>query len=169
MLELQEVRRIRSQHLNDREAIDKGRVKGKLNVTRAFGAGFLKDPKWNARLIKRFQIRYVGTDAYISCIPSLCHHRIGTNDKFLVLSSDGLYQYFTNKEVVDQVAMFTAEHPEGDPAHHLVGELVQRAARKHGMDYCTLLGIPRGNRREYHDDVSVIVISFEGRIWRSSV
>lgn len=43
MLELQEVRRIRSQHLNDREAIDKGRVKGKLNVTRAFGAGFLKD------------------------------------------------------------------------------------------------------------------------------
>lgn len=38
----QEVRRIRSQHLNDRDAIDNHRVKGKINVTRAFGAGYLK-------------------------------------------------------------------------------------------------------------------------------
>lgn len=59
-----------------------------------------------------------------------------------MLSSDGLYQYFTNKEVVDQVAMFTAEHPEGDPAHHLVGELVQRAARKHGeKTNCCILSL----------------------------
>jgi hypothetical protein len=37
------------------------------------------------------------------------------------------------------------------------------------MDTRRLLAIPRGDRRHYHDDVSIIVISFHGRIWRSSV
>ena len=68
----------------------------------------------------------------MTCTPSLCHHCIGSQDKFLVLSSDGLYQYFTNKEVVDQVEAFTAAEPDGDPAQHVVGELVHRAARKAG-------------------------------------
>jgi hypothetical protein len=39
---MQEVRRIKSQHLNDRNAIVNRRVKGKLSVTRAFGVGYLK-------------------------------------------------------------------------------------------------------------------------------
>jgi hypothetical protein len=39
---MQEVRRIKGQHLNDRNAIVNGRVKGKINVTRAFGVGYLK-------------------------------------------------------------------------------------------------------------------------------
>ncbi|KAF8683685.1 hypothetical protein HU200_044615 [Digitaria exilis] len=165
----EEVRRIKGQHLNDRNAIVNGRVKGKINVTRAFGVGYLKQPKWNNRLLEAFKINYIGTDPYVSCTPALCHHRISAQDKFLVLSSDGLYEYFTNKEVVDQVEAFTAAQPDGDPAQHLVGELVIRAARKAGMASHELLDIPRGARRSYHDDVSIIVISFEGRIWRSSV
>ncbi|EER95099.1 hypothetical protein BDA96_01G447800 [Sorghum bicolor] len=166
----EEVMRIKGQHLNDRNAIVNGRVKGKINVTRAFGVAYLKQPKWNSRLLEAFRINYVGTDPYVTCAPSLCHHRIvSSQDKFLVLSSDGLYQYFTNKEVVDQVEAFTAAEPDGDPAQHLVGELVHRAARKAGMETRQLLEIPRGARRHYHDDVSIIVISFEGHIWRSSV
>ena len=39
---MQEVRRIKGQHLDDRNAIVNGRVKGKINVTRAFGVGYLK-------------------------------------------------------------------------------------------------------------------------------
>lgn len=93
---------------------------------------FVWQPKWNSRLLEAFKINYVGTDPYVSCTPALCHHRISAQDKFLVLSSDGLYQYFTNKEVVDQVEAFTAAQPDGDPAQHLVGELVVRAARKAG-------------------------------------
>ncbi|KAI4996444.1 hypothetical protein ZWY2020_051364 [Hordeum vulgare] len=165
----EEVKRIKGEHLDDRNAIIYGKVKGKLSVTRAFGAGYLKEPKWNNRLLASFKIDYIGEEPYINCIPSLCHHRIGPNDKFLVLSSDGLYQYFTNKEVVNMVEMFTAMFPEGNPAHHLVVELLLRAARKAGMDYDELLKIPHYERRMYHDDVSVIVISFKGGMWRSSV
>ena len=40
---MQEVRRIRSEHLDDPGCIVNGRVKGTLKVTRAFGAGYLKE------------------------------------------------------------------------------------------------------------------------------
>lgn len=41
-MNFQEVKRIKREHLDDSSAIVKNRVKGSLNVTRAFGAGFLK-------------------------------------------------------------------------------------------------------------------------------
>uniref|UniRef100_A0A0D9W0T5 protein-serine/threonine phosphatase n=1 Tax=Leersia perrieri TaxID=77586 RepID=A0A0D9W0T5_9ORYZ len=165
----EEVRRVRNEHPDDPSAISKDRVKGSLKVTRAFGAGFLKQPKWNDALLEMFRIDYVGSSPYISCNPSLFHHKLSTRDRFLILSSDGLYQYFTNEEAVAQVEMFIATTPEGDPAQHLVEEVLFRAANKAGMDFHELIEIPHGDRRRYHDDVSVIVISLEGRIWRSCV
>lgn len=214
-------------------------------------------PKWNNALLEMFRIDYVGTSPYINCLPHLFHHRLGPRDRFLILSSDGLYQYFTNEEAVSEVELFIAWSPEGDPAQHLVEELLFRAAKKAGMallietnifvlllrgcllqlmpfsfplidvvpiylaqllifeklqfdafwsimsfyhklncksatntshnllekielihicfvettgmDFHELLEIPQGDRRRYHDDVSIIVISLEGRIWRSCV
>ncbi|XP_051130163.1 probable protein phosphatase 2C 4 [Andrographis paniculata] len=164
----EEVRRIRNAHQDDAFAVINGRVKGSLKVTRAFGAGFLKHPKWNNALLEMFRIDYVGTSPYIVCSPSLCHHRLRRKDKFLILSSDGLYQYFTNEEAVSEVEMFVSTFPEGDPAQHLVEEVLFRAARRAGLDFHELLAIPQGDRRRYHDDVSIVIISFEGRIWRSS-
>ncbi|PWZ53083.1 Protein phosphatase 2C 35 [Zea mays] len=165
----QEVCRIRNEHPDDPSAISKDRVKGSLKVTRAFGAGFLKQPKWNDALLEMFRIDYVGSSPYVTCSPSLCHRRLSTRDRFLILSSDGLYQYFTSEEAVAQVEMFIATTPDGDPAQHLVEEVLFRAANKAGMDFHELIEIPHGDRRRYHDDVSVIVISLEGRIWRSCV
>ncbi|EPS64197.1 hypothetical protein M569_10584, partial [Genlisea aurea] len=47
--------------------------------------------------------------------------------KYLILSSDGLYQYFTNQEAVSEVETFISTFPEGDPAQHLVEEVLFRA------------------------------------------
>ncbi|KAF5804527.1 putative protein-serine/threonine phosphatase [Helianthus annuus] len=165
----EEVQRIKSEHPDDDSAVMNDRVKGSLKVTRAFGAGFLKQPKWNNALLKMFRIDYVGNAPYINCLPCLHHHRLGPRDRFLILSSDGLYQYFTNEEAVSEVELFIQWSPEGDPAQHLVEEVLLRAAKKAGMDFHQLLEIPQGDRRRYHDDVTVIVISLEGRIWRSCV
>ncbi|XP_077214999.1 putative protein phosphatase 2C 23 [Tasmannia lanceolata] len=165
----EEVQRIRNEHPDDDSAVVNDRVKGSLKVTRAFGAGFLKQPKWNNALLEAFRIDYVGTSPYITCIPSLCHHRLGPKDKFLILSSDGIYQYFTNEEAVAEVELFISLYPEGDPAQHLVEEVLFRAAKKAGIEFHELLEIPHGDRRRYHDDVSIIVVSLEGRIWRSCV
>ncbi|KAF3515294.1 hypothetical protein F2Q69_00003150 [Brassica cretica] len=111
----EEVRRIKMEHPDDALAIEKDRVKGYLKVTRAFGAGFLK------------------------------------------------------QEAIFEVDSFISAFPEGDPAQHLIQEVLLRAAKKYGMDFHELLEIPQGDRRKYHDDVSVIVISLEGRIWKSSM
>ncbi|PSR90068.1 Protein like [Actinidia chinensis var. chinensis] len=165
----EEVKRIKTEHPDDACAVVNDRVKGSLKVTRAFGAGFLKQPKWNDALLEVFRIDYVGTSPYITCLPYIYHHRLGPRDRFLILSSDGLYQYFTNEEAVSEVELFISWSPEGDPAQHLVEELLFRAAKKAGMDFHELLEIPQGDRRRYHDDVSIIVISLEGRIWRSWV
>ncbi|XP_019199395.1 PREDICTED: probable protein phosphatase 2C 4 [Ipomoea nil] len=164
----EEVERIRNEHRDDPLAVINDRVKG-LKVTRAFGAGFLKQPKWNNALLEMFRIDYVGTSPYITCLPSLYHHRLGPRDRFLILSSDGLYQYFTNEEAVLEVEHFISWSPEGDPAQHLVEKVLFRAAKKAGLEFHELLEIPQGDRRRYHDDVSIIVISLEGRIWRSCV
>ncbi|GKV08122.1 hypothetical protein SLEP1_g19800 [Rubroshorea leprosula] len=165
----EEVERIRNEHPDDACAVMNDRVKGSLKVTRAFGAGFLKQPKWNDALLEMFRIDYKGTSPYITCIPSLHHHKLGPKDRFLILSSDGLYQYFTNEEAISEVELFITLQPEGDPAQHLVEEVLFRAAKKAGMDFHELLEIPQGDRRRYHDDISIIVISLEGRIWRSCV
>ncbi|CAN8311544.1 unnamed protein product [Cochlearia groenlandica] len=165
----EEVERIRNEHPDDATAVTNERVKGSLKVTRAFGAGFLKQPKWNNALLEMFQIDYKGDSPYINCLPYLYHHRLASKDRFLVLSSDGLYQYFTNEEAVSEVEIFITLQPEGDPAQHLVQELLFRAAKKAGMDFNELLEIPQGERRRYHDDVSIVVISLEGRMWKSCV
>ncbi|KAL6513291.1 hypothetical protein OROGR_020777 [Orobanche gracilis] len=163
-----EVIRIKNEHPDDNNCIVNDRVKGRLIVTRAFGAGFLKQHKWNDALLEMFRNDYVGTAPYISCIPSLRRHKLSPRDQFLVLSSDGLYQYFSNQEVVSHVQNFMERFPDGDPAQHLIEELLFRAARKAGMDFHELLDIPQGDRRKYHDDVTVMVVSLEGRIWKSS-
>ncbi|KAL4378230.1 hypothetical protein GQ457_02G001710 [Hibiscus cannabinus] len=164
----EEIFRIKAEHPDDDKAVSNDRVKGQLKVTRAFGACFLKKPACNEALLEMFQIDYVGNAPYLSCIPSVVHHRLSSSDRFLVLSSDGLYQYFSNEEVVAHVTWFMENVPEGDPAQYLVAELLFRAAKKNGMDFHELLDIPHGDRRKYHDDVSVMVVSLEGRIWRYS-
>ncbi|KAE8671713.1 Protein phosphatase 2C 29 [Hibiscus syriacus] len=164
----EEVIRIKNEHPDDIHCIANDRVKGRLKVTRAFGAGFLKKPKLNDALLEMFRNEYIGTAPYISCSPSLCHHRLCPRDQFLILSSDGLYQYLSNQEVVSLVESFMEKFPDGDPAQHLIEEVLMHAAKKAGMDFHELLDIPTGDRRKYHDDVTVMVISLEGRIWKSS-
>ncbi|XP_060179863.1 protein phosphatase 2C 29-like [Lycium barbarum] len=164
----EEVTRIKNEHPDDRNCIVNDRVKGRLKVTRAFGAGFLKRPKLNDALLEMFRNEYIGDAPYLSCTPSMRHHRLCPRDQFLVLSSDGLYQYLTNQEVVCLVENFMEKFPDGDPAQHLIEELLFRAAKKAGMDLHELLDIPQGDRRKYHDDVTVMVVSLEGRIWKSS-
>ena len=96
-------------------------------------------PRWNSAILEMFQIAYVGSSPYVNCTPALHHHRLGPKDRFLILSSDGLYQYFSNQEVVSYVEWFMDRFPEGDPAQYLIEELLFRAAKKAGEDLFSFL------------------------------
>lgn len=82
-----------------------------------------------------FRNEFIGTAPYVTCTPSLCHYKLGPTDQFLVLSSDGLYQYLSNEEVVLHVENFMQRFPDGDPAQSLIEELLFRAAKKAGKNY----------------------------------
>lgn len=95
-------------------------------------------PKWNNAVLEMFRNVYIGTAPYLSCSPSLRHHKLHPRDQFLILSSDGLYQYLSNQEVVAYVESFMEKFPDGDPAQHLIEELLSRAAKKAGMSLMAL-------------------------------
>ena len=128
-----ERQRVIAEHQEDATpAVSGDRVKGKLRVTRAFGAGYLKSAKLNDGLMGIFRVRELDSPPYISSTPFAHARRLGPMDRFAVAGSDGLFDFFTNEEVVDEVAAYLEEHPMGDPAKHMLELLLERAARQAG-------------------------------------
>ncbi|XP_047318326.1 probable protein phosphatase 2C 40 [Impatiens glandulifera] len=150
--------RLLIEHPDDPETIVSGKVKGKLKVTRAFGVGYLKKKKLNDALIGILRVRNLLSPPYVSNEPYLSVQRISYSDNFVIVGSDGLFDFFSNEEAVELVDSYMEENPSGDPSKFLLEKLVERAANSAGFSAEELLSIPAGYRRNYHDDVTVIVI-----------
>ncbi|KAK9276761.1 hypothetical protein L1049_006297 [Liquidambar formosana] len=163
-----ECRKILADHPEDPSPIINGRVKGKLKLTRAFGVGYLKKSKMNDVLMGILRVRNLCSPPYVYTHPFTMSHRVTENDQFIILGSDGLFDFFSNDEVVQLVHHFIQCNPFGDPAKHLVEQLVLRAADKAGFSTEELMKIPAGRRRKYHDDVTVIVINLGYEQWTST-
>ncbi|XP_042388366.1 probable protein phosphatase 2C 39 isoform X1 [Zingiber officinale] len=153
-----EYKRILSDHPDDPSPIVGGRVKGKLKLTRAFGVGYLKKKHLNEALMGILRVRDLRSPPYVHNHPFTMSHKVSENDLFVVLGSDGLFDFFTNDEVVQLVHQYMQDNPFDDPAKHLIEQLVLRAAQNSGFSVEELMNIPVGRRRKYHDDVTVIVI-----------
>ncbi|KAJ6695136.1 PROTEIN PHOSPHATASE 2C 39-RELATED [Salix koriyanagi] len=155
---LSECNKVLADHPDDPSPIIYGRVKGKLKLTRAFGVGYLKKSKMNDVLMGILRVRNLCSPPYVYNHPFTMSHKVSDKDQFVVLGSDGLFDFFRNDEVVKLVHLFIQNNPSGDPAKHLVEQLVQRAADNAGFSAEDLMSIPAGRRRKYHDDVTVIVV-----------
>ncbi|KAA8527461.1 hypothetical protein F0562_034824 [Nyssa sinensis] len=147
-----------SDHPDDPAVIVAGKVKGKLKVTRALGVGYLKKKKMNDALMGILRVQNLRSPPYISTEPLLNVHKILDSDHFVLLGSDGLFDFFSNDEAVKLVHSYILSNPTGDPAKFLLEQLVARAADCAGFSMGELMSIPAGRRRKYHDDVTVIVI-----------
>ncbi|RRT73958.1 hypothetical protein B296_00032869 [Ensete ventricosum] len=150
--------RLLSEHPDDPKTIVHGKVKGKLRLTRAFGVGYLKERKLNDALMGILQVPNLCSPPYISTEPSISVHKLSEGDRFVILASDGLFDFLSNKEVVKLVSSYIISSPTGDPAKFLVEQLLSKAAKMAGLSLADLLNIPAGMRRKYHDDVTVMVI-----------
>ncbi|WCJ23504.1 Protein phosphatase 2C family protein [Euphorbia peplus] len=151
--------RVQNEHPDDPATISGGKVKGKLKVTRAFGVGYLKKKKLNDALMGILQVQNLRSPPYVSTEPSLTMHRISKSDQFLIVASDGLFDFFDNDEAVKLVRSYILSNPSGDPAKFLLEQLMVRAAECAGFTKEELMSIPAGRRRKYHDDVTVVVIA----------
>ncbi|KAL4386297.1 hypothetical protein GQ457_09G023720 [Hibiscus cannabinus] len=150
--------RVLQEHPDDSMPIVAGKVKGKLKVTRAFGVGYLKKEKLNDALMGILRVRNLISPPYISTEPSLNVHKVSRSDHFVIVGSDGLFDFFSNEEAVKLVHSYISSNPYGDPAKFLVEQLLIKAAQSAGFSKEELMNIPAGRRRKYHDDVTVIVI-----------
>ncbi|KAG5006036.1 putative protein phosphatase 2C 40 [Glycine soja] len=150
--------RLLADHPDDPKTIVAGKVKGKLKVTRALGVGYLKKKILNDALMGILRVRDLKSPPYVSTDPSLNVHKISDSDQFVIVGSDGLFDFFSNDEAVQLVESYILRNPFGDPAKFLIEQLVARAADSAGFSMEELMNVPDGRRRKYHDDVTVMVI-----------
>ena len=69
------------------------RVAGSLAITRAMGDGYLK----HRELSFEPYIQYI---PYITCRPTIKYKKLDKNDKYLILASDGLYNFVTAADIL---------------------------------------------------------------------
>lgn len=86
----------------------------------------------NDMLMGILRIQNLCSPPYVSSHPFTTSHRVSEKDRFVVLGSDGLFDFFSNDEVAQLVHLFIQHNPVSDPAKHLIEELVQRAANNAG-------------------------------------
>ncbi|EEY57902.1 protein phosphatase 2C, putative [Phytophthora infestans T30-4] len=143
-------------------------VKGALQPTRAFGDFALKHPEFNGPPYKNgdrsagrhFSAPY--TPPYITAIPEVTSHKLSEGDKFLIIGSDGLWDYLSNEEAVEIVNGQASCGNHDLAGRALVERVLQKAAKRYGMTYQELLSLPPGShRRRRHDDTTVVVLFFD--------
>lgn len=84
--------------------------------------------KFNDALMGILQVRNLISPPYISTQPALSIHRISKSDCFVIVGSDGLFDFFGNEEAVNLVHSYILSNPTGDPAKFLLEQLLLKAA-----------------------------------------
>ncbi|XP_039497887.1 pyruvate dehydrogenase [acetyl-transferring]-phosphatase 1, mitochondrial isoform X1 [Drosophila santomea] len=144
---MSEVRRILGEHPKEEQetVIRNGRLLSQLAPLRAFGDFRYK---WSLDVMQQKVLPMFGEQAmapnyytppYLTARPDVQQHELGPNDKFLVIASDGLWDFLSPSEVVSLVG----EHinskkilepmrlPEGDTTLQQISD--QLAERKAGL------------------------------------
>ncbi len=139
-------------------------VKGKLQPTRSLGDAYLKYSEFNGHPNRRAG-RYIPppyTPPYITAEPEVARHDLDSHDQFLLMASDGLWDYLSNDEAVE-VASGVLQRGLGSNAacKALVDRVLTKAAKQHQLSVDALRQIsPGSQRRKKHDDITVLCIEF---------
>ena len=163
-------------------------VKGRLQLTRSIGDAYLKYHEFNAPAgVHRSAGRHIPppfTPPYVSHEPEMHHVNLCTSDKFLVIASDGIWDFLSPQEAVEIVSSCGSKNAT-EAAALLVEKTIERAASRYGecltpsfsstaaitfppwpdsflgLSASELQMLPTGSdRRRKHDDTTVVVLYF---------
>eukprot|EP00271_Cylindrocystis_brebissonii_P022341 TRINITY_DN856_c0_g1_i1.p1 TRINITY_DN856_c0_g1~~TRINITY_DN856_c0_g1_i1.p1 ORF type:complete len:430 (+),score=89.57 TRINITY_DN856_c0_g1_i1:302-1591(+) len=136
------------------------RVKGIIQVSKAIGDVYLKSAEFQRPpLFPRFLIPTPLVEPVLEAEPTVIVREIKPMDQFVILASDGLWEQVSNQEAVEIVhSVPTAERDR--IAQELVLTALLRAAKKRDISYDELKMLNKGQRRQFHDDISVVVLFF---------
>ncbi|KAJ3687666.1 hypothetical protein LUZ61_016830 [Rhynchospora tenuis] len=134
------------------------RVRGSVQVTRAFGDVYLKFNEFNRPpLEERFrQERAIGRPI-LKAEPTVRGYQLGPDDRFVIFGSDGLWRGVTSGEAVSIVKA----SPRYGAAKALLKKSLDNTVRRNNLRYKDLRYVPLLAKRYYHDDVSVVILFFD--------
>lgn len=148
-------------------------VKGRLQLTRSIGDVYLKYHEFNGSKDKhRSSGRFIPapySPPYVSHVPDVHHLRLDKGrDQFVILATDGLWDYLTDQDAVHIVASELrnmSAHTEDQLKEHAAKKLVEAAlavaARERGLTLEELRALAPGrSRRSHHDDTTAVVMFF---------
>ncbi|KAJ1381637.1 hypothetical protein SESBI_44986 [Sesbania bispinosa] len=131
------------------------RIKGIIQVSRSIGDVYLKRPDfYRDPVFQQFGNPIPLTRPVMTAEPSITVRELQPEDLFLIFASDGLWEQLTDQEAVDIVF----KYPRAGIAKRLVRAALQVAAKKKEIRYDDLKKIDKGIRRNFHDDITVVVI-----------
>ena len=95
----------------------------------------------------------------MSYVPEINRVFLTSNDKFLILATDGVWDFLSDDEAVRLVGRCPDRSQAADI---LVQAALNTAAKDAGMSIEQLKSLPAGNkRRSLHDDTTVVVLYFD--------
>lgn len=140
-------------------------VKSSLQPTRAFGdfclkyAEFNGPPYVNGDRSKGRHIKEPYSPPYITAEPEIISKPVVKEDKFLIMGTDGVWDFLTNEEAVEIVGKQMEAGNQMGAGRAIVEAVLEKAATKFGMTYEELLEVEPGrNRRRKHDDTTAVVL-----------
>lgn len=150
--------------------IDKGRacyVKGRLQPTKTLGDFYMKKKEFNnppdnaeERYFKRVIDNFNGP--YIESSPDVQVFELTNEDEFLVLATDGLWDWLNSKDVADIISRKNDD--KKNIAETLVKEALYRAAESRNLKYEQLMHLPQEIKRSIHDDITILVVDLKNQV-----
>jgi len=141
-------------------------VKNRLQPTRSFGDFYLKYAEFNnpkgldndhgyRKALENFK------GPYMTHEPEIKIFELEANDRYLILSTDGMWDELKNDDVAKVVEKNIKDKQK------LTTELLETAlaiaAKKSNFTEKQLRDIPTGRRRDYHDDMTILVVDLENQ------
>ena len=171
----EEVERVRMEHPGEELIVSNGRLLGHLMPFRAFGDVIFK---WSADMHKEVLNKIYGrvvispqvyrTPPYLTAEPVVAHHTLESEDKFLVIASDGLWDMMSSDDAVQCVGgildsgdILGYDHNGSEVQFNAASQLIQEAlGGDDEIKVAKLLNAPKHVRRAVRDDITVTVVYF---------
>lgn len=166
---------LRSQHPGEDDVVYCKRptscyTKRRLQPCRTLGDLYLKYPEFNGTVdgnnVNGRRIGYPYTPPYVTATPEVSVHERTPADAFIVLGSDGVWDFLDNDEAAAVVQAAVSRGDAKGAAQALVEAVVQRAAEECGLETRQALeALPAGReRRRRYDDTTVVVVFLGGQL-----
>ena len=150
-------------------------VKGRLQPTSSLGDYYLKNAFFSLNMNKINNDKYIENEIkkyegpFIESMPDIKVFNLDEKDKYLVVGSDGLWDYLNSKDISKLLNAFIKDKNEEFKKNKifyntdkigfgLMKKVIEKSAKKHRLEPLTLLDFPSGKQlRKIHDDITIII------------